>query len=102
MFEQEINLSDYYGMIVPPNVVNGTYPSIYTRGDCGGRKNSNGYCRSISCRSSVLISSCGKRHRWKKFAHVDHLDNQANGRGYILCDIWISPLGLAQNKNGAI
>lgn len=31
MFEQEINLSDHYGMIVPPNVVNDTYPSIHTR-----------------------------------------------------------------------
>lgn len=98
MFEQEINLSDHYGMIVPPKLVNDTYPSIHTRSDCGGRQDSNRYCRSISGRSSVLISSRGRRHRWKKFTHVCHLDNQADGRGYILCDIRISPLGLAQNS----
>lgn len=88
MFEQEINLSDHYGMIVPPKLVNDTYPSIHTRRDCGGRQNSNRYCRSISGRSSVLISSRGRRHRWKKFTHFCHLDNQADGRGYIFFVIY--------------
>ena len=92
---QTIYLSDHYGMIVPPHVVNDTYPGVHTRGNCSGRKNNDRYCRAISRRSSVLVSSRGKRHRWKEFAHICSLLSQTDGRGGMLCDIWTSPLGFA-------